>query len=44
MEETQQSEPSSPPHHFIEFLHIQHSKDKDKLVENKVPKSVLDLL
>ena len=44
MEEAQQSKPSRPPHYFIEFLHIQHSKDEDKLVENKVPKSVLNLL
>ena len=44
MEETQQSKPGCPPHHFSEFLNIQHSKDEDELVKNKVPKSVLDLL
>lgn len=44
MKETQQSKPSGPPHYFIEFLNIQHTKNEDELVENKVPESVLNLL
>lgn len=44
MKETQQSKPSCPPHDFIEFLNIQHTKNKDEFVENKVPESVLNLL
>ena len=44
MKETQQSKPSRPPHDFIEFLNIQHTKNEDELVENKVPESVLNLL
>jgi len=44
MEESQQSEPRCPPHHLVHFLHIEHTKNKYKLVENKVPKPVLDLL
>ena len=44
MKETQQCKPSRPPHDFIEFLNVQHTKNKDELVENKVPESVLNLL
>lgn len=44
MKETQQSKPSRAPHDFIEFLNIQHTKNEDELVENKVPESVLNLL
>jgi hypothetical protein len=44
MKKAQQREPSGPPHNFIHFLYIENTKYKDKFVENKIPKSILDLL
>ena len=44
MKKSQECEPRTPPHHFIELLYIQHSEDEDKLVKNEVPETVLYLL
>lgn len=44
MQETQDTEPRTPQHHFIHGLNIHDAKDKDKLVKYKIPKLVLYVL
>lgn len=44
MQESEDWEPRAPQNYFIHLLDIQHSKNKDKLIENKVPELVLNVL
>lgn len=44
MQETQDTEPGAPKHHFIHGLHIHDAKDKDEFVEHEIPELVFDVL
>lgn len=44
MEKAEHRKPAAPQNHFIHVLHIHHTKDEDKLVEDKVPELVLHVL
>lgn len=44
MKKPKQRKPCRPPHYFVNFLYIENTKNKNELVKNKVPKSVLNLL
>lgn len=44
MQESQNGEPGTPKHHFFHGLYIHHTEDEYELVENEVPKLVLQIL
>ena len=44
MQEHQPGEPEAPHDHLFHRLHIQHTENEDELVENKIPKLVLEVL
>jgi hypothetical protein len=44
MQEDKSSKPEAPHHHFLHSLDIQHSKNENELVENKIPKLVFEML
>lgn len=44
MQETQQREPRTPQKHFINILDVDDTKNKDKFVENKIPKFIFEVL
>jgi hypothetical protein len=41
MKETQHTEPCYPDDYLIHCLYIHYSKNKDKFVEQKIPKLIL---
>jgi len=43
-ESAKDSKPSTPAQHLLHLLHIHHPKDKDELVEHKVPELVTHVL
>lgn len=44
MKETKNWKPGGPHHNFIHVLHVHHTKDKNELVEDKIPEFILDVL
>ena len=44
MEKDQGGEPQTPHDHLLHCLHIQHSKDENKLVKDEVPEFILEML
>ncbi len=44
MQEAKDGKPGTPQYHFIQILDIHHTKDEYKLVENKVPELVSQIL
>ena len=44
MQKYQSSKPEAPHDHFFHCLDIQHTKNENELVENKIPKLVFEVL
>lgn len=44
LKKTNDSKPSTPQHRLIHLLHVQNTKYEDKLIENKIPEFVFDVL
>ena len=44
VEEDQGRKPQTPHDHLLHRLHVQHPKDEDELVEDKVPELILQVL
>lgn len=43
-EKAKSSEPSTPKDNFVHILDVEYSKDKNKFVEDKIPKFVFQML
>lgn len=44
MQKNKAGKPEAPHHHLLHSLDIQHTKNENELVENKIPKLVFEML
>lgn len=44
MQKNKSGKPEAPHHHLLHSLDIQHTKNENELVENKIPKLVFEML